>query len=209
MEEKQRPGQLEMPISLLAPGYSRRPVFRGIDKFRPPERLLHRMRDDLGRLYDAHAPAVFAYLLNATRDYAHASDILQEVFMKVAERPEAMHGLRSPRGWLIRAASCRMVDAHRQRGREEAATAGAALDAELFTAAEQPDERAFDAALADALGTLPEEQRAVVHLKIWEDMTFAEIAEALGISANTAASRYRYALGKLEGLLRPLHDKIL
>ena len=167
------------------------------------------MRDDLGGLYDAHAPAVFAYLLNATRDYAQASDILQEVFVKVAERPEVIHELRSPRGWLIRAASCRLIDAFRKHAREEAATAEAALDAELFVAADQPDERAFDAALADALGSLPEEQRAVVHLKIWEDMTFGEIAEALRISANTAASRYRYALGKLEGLLRPLHDKSL
>jgi RNA polymerase sigma factor (sigma-70 family) len=67
-----------------------------------------------------------------------------------------------------------------------------------------PDEQAFRDAVSTAISVLPEEQRAVVHLKIWEDQTFAEIAETLGIPANTAASRYRYALDKLEGLLRPI-----
>ncbi|HEY0256091.1 MAG TPA: sigma-70 family RNA polymerase sigma factor, partial [Candidatus Methylacidiphilales bacterium] len=55
------------------------------------------------------------------------------------------------------------------------------------------------------IDNLPAEQKAVVVLKIWEEMTFAEIAEVLEISANTAASRYRYALDKLRDELRPLH----
>ena len=59
---------------------------------------------------------------------------------------------------------------------------------------------------AAALASLPEEQRAVIHLKIWENLTFARIAVVLDIPANTAASRYRYALEKLRGLLpQPCH----
>ena len=49
-----------------------------------------------------------------------------------------------------------------------------------------------------ALGRLPENQCEVVVLKIWEGMTFAEIAEVLGKSPNTVASRYRYAMEKLQ-----------
>ena len=60
----------------------------------------------------------------------------------------------------------------------------------------------FREALASALGDLPPEQRAVVHLKLWEGMTFEAIAGLLGIPSNTAASRYRYALEKLRTLLR-------
>jgi RNA polymerase sigma-70 factor (ECF subfamily) len=44
---------------------------------------------------------------------------------------------------------------------------------------------------------LPDNYREVLTLKIWGGLTFAEIAETLGISANTAASRYRYALTEL------------
>jgi RNA polymerase sigma-70 factor (ECF subfamily) len=51
--------------------------------------------------------------------------------------------------------------------------------------------------LQTALGRLPAEQRQVVTLKIWGGLTFAEIAGALDIPANTAASRYRYALEEL------------
>ena len=53
-------------------------------------------------------------------------------------------------------------------------------------------------ALVAALDLLPNEQREVLTLKIWSEFTFAEIASALGISQNTAASRYRYALAALK-----------
>ena len=62
--------------------------------------------------------------------------------------------------------------------------------------------------LSAALGELPADQRAVVHLKLWEGLTFEQIAELLGIPLNTAASRYRYGLDKLRERLRPLYDEI-
>ena len=48
----------------------------------------------------------------------------------------------------------------------------------------------------------------VVHLKLWEGLTFEQIAIALDIPLNTAASRYRYGLDKLRARLRPLYDEI-
>ncbi|HXI51758.1 MAG TPA: sigma factor-like helix-turn-helix DNA-binding protein, partial [Candidatus Saccharimonadales bacterium] len=62
--------------------------------------------------------------------------------------------------------------------------------------------------LAEALAELPTEQRAVVHLKLWEGLTFEAIAEALGLPLNTAASRYRYAIDKLRQRLRPFYEEI-
>ena len=60
-----------------------------------------------------------------------------------------------------------------------------------------------------AVKRLPPEQAEVVVLKIWEEMTFAEIAEVLGESLNTTASRYRYALEKLSRSLQPLAEEVL
>ncbi len=74
---------------------------------------------------------------------------------------------------------------------------------EIFAPAEDPDAAAFREAASLALAALPAEQRSVVHLKLWEDLTFAECAEVLGIPANTAASRYRYGIDKIRDLLRP------
>ena len=55
---------------------------------------------------------------------------------------------------------------------------------------------------------MPPDQRAVVHLKLWERLTFEQIAAALDISQNTAASRYRYGLDKLRHRLRPLYEEM-
>ena len=77
-----------------------------------------------------------------------------------------------------------------------------------FAASDDPDEQNFREAVAGAMATLPEEQRAVAHLHLWERLTFSEIAEVLDLSANTAASRYRYALNKLQGALRSLYEEI-
>jgi RNA polymerase sigma-70 factor (ECF subfamily) len=52
-----------------------------------------------------------------------------------------------------------------------------------------------------ALGRLPLEQREVIALKLSEDLSFREIGQVLRIPANTAASRYRLALGRLRALL--------
>jgi RNA polymerase sigma-70 factor (ECF subfamily) len=53
-----------------------------------------------------------------------------------------------------------------------------------------------------ALRSLPTEQSEVVVLKIWEEMTFIQIAEILGIPPSTVASRYRYAIEKLTSKLQ-------
>jgi RNA polymerase sigma-70 factor (ECF subfamily) len=53
-------------------------------------------------------------------------------------------------------------------------------------------------ALVSAIEGLPSEQREVLVMKIWNELTFAEIGIVLGISQNTAASRYRYALAALK-----------
>ena len=167
------------------------------------------MSPDLHQLYDAHAPALFAFLINFTRREADARDVLQELFLKLASRPGQLAGVREPRAYLLRLAHRLAIDAHRRRAAHDAALERAAGEpVALFAASTDPDEAAFRNTVAAALAELPPDQRAVVHLKLWEQMTFAEIAEALDIPANTAASRYRYGLDKLQALLRPLYEEL-
>ena len=52
------------------------------------------------------------------------------------------------------------------------------------------------------MSQLPQSQREVVVLKVYRDKTFREIARLLGVSLNTAASRYRYGMERLRGLLK-------
>jgi RNA polymerase sigma-70 factor (ECF subfamily) len=164
---------------------------------------------DVERLYDEHAQALFAFLLSLTRHEADTRDLFQEVFVKLAKRPELLDGVRDERAFLLRLAHNLAVDLIRRRGtREKHHDQLAAETLALFAPSADPDERALREALAAALGDIPPDQRAVVHLKLWEGLTFEQIAELLGIPLNTAASRYRYGLDKLRERLRPLYDEI-
>ncbi len=76
-------------------------------------------------------------------------------------------------------------------------------DVWLDTAAEDDEEALL---LRNALESLSDKLREVVVMKVWGGLTFAGISEALAISQNTAASRYRYALEQLSRELRKLKE---
>lgn len=167
------------------------------------------MGPDLERFYDDHAQRLFAFLLNFTRNETETRDVLQDLFIRLAREPHLLQRARNPRAYLLRLAHNLAVDAIRRRAvRERREAALTEEEAVVFAPAAGPDEQAFREALARALATLPPEQRAVVHLKLWENLTFAAISETLNISSNTAASRYRYAIDKLQKQLRPVYDEI-
>ena len=163
---------------------------------------------DLERLYDAYASGLFHYLVSFTKTEVDAQDLLQEIFIRLAQGVKM--DAHSERAFLFRLAHNLAIDWLRRRkvrwGSEE----------ELLKDIEGGHQRAVDpdAALlarcfADAMKTLPNEQRTIVQLKLWDGLTFEEIADIQGIPLNTAASRYRYALEKLKTLLRPLYDELL
>ena len=166
-------------------------------------------QDRLARIYDEHSDSLYAFLIQQLHDQELAKEALQEVFRKIAERPEILTTVRTERPFLIRMAHHQSIDLVRkhQTSREYHTRYGAER-LHLFANTPDPDEAAFREALASALRDLPPEQRLVAHLKLWEQFTFEEIAHSLNISPNTAASRYRYAINKLRTLLRPIYNEI-
>ena len=164
---------------------------------------------DLERLYDEHAQALFAFLLNFTRDENDTRDLLQEIFTRLAREPGLLRGARDERAFLIRLAHNAAIDSMRRRGtRQKYHDQFAEEGVSIFAADENPDVAAFRESLSRALDELPDDQRAVVHLKLWENLTFEQIATALDISPNTAASRFRYGIDKMRERLRPIYEEI-
>lgn len=163
---------------------------------------------ELERLYDAHASGLFHYLASFTKTEADARDLLQELFIKLA-RGVTGDGVLSEKAWLFRLAHNLAIDWLRRRkvrwDAEERLLQELAAGHQL---AQNPDARMLAERFAEAMRSLPEEQRTVMQLKLWDGLTFEEIAEAQGIPLNTAASRHRYALEKLRALLRPLYDEL-
>ena len=167
------------------------------------------MSHPLERIYDEHAQSLFSFLLNLTRSEPDTRDVMQEIFRKLAERPELLRGVREVRPFLLRLAHNQAIDLMRRRSTREKNYADLAREClDLFAASPQADEESLRKALSAALEELPPDQRAVAHLKLWEGATFEQIAETLGIPANTAASRYRYAMDKLRQRLRLIYEEI-
>jgi len=166
-------------------------------------------QSDIQQIYDEHAQALFAFLLNFTRDEHDTRDLLQEIFTRLAREPKLLRGARDQRAFLIRLAHNSAIDLMRRRGtRQKYHDQLAEQTPAVFAPTDNPDEAAFRESLSRALADLPPDQRAVVHLKLWENLTFEQIAETLDIPPNTAASRYRYGLDKLRERLRPLYEEI-
>lgn len=164
----------------------------------------------LPELYDAHAAGLFHYLASFTGAEADAKDLLQELFIKLG-RQSLPPGIGNMRAWLLRLAHHHAIDwlrRHRVRRRAEEAAHAQQAPAEMFAPHDDPDQAELARRLAQALTLLPLEQRSVAQLKLWDGLTFEEIAEVQGIPLNTAASRYRYALEKLRSELRPLYDEL-
>jgi RNA polymerase sigma-70 factor (ECF subfamily) len=123
-----------------------------------------------------------------------AEDVVQEAFVRFwANRRRA----DDPVAYLFACVRNAALDWRRSGARRERREhAAARSDAPpLFAAELEREERRL--AIEAALATLPEPQREVLVMKVWAKLTFPQIAAALGVPPDTAASRYRYALARL------------
>jgi RNA polymerase sigma-70 factor, ECF subfamily len=141
-------------------------------------------------LYAQLGPVLLAYAWSLLRNTAEAEDAVQHVFLKLLSSPAQALPVE-PRPYLFRAVRNTSLNRHRSADRAARTASEAAFFSTIAArAAAVPD-------LESALADLPDEQREVVTLRIWGELTLSQTAELLGISPNTAASRYRYALVKL------------
>jgi len=173
---------------------------------RPPEDP----RDRVGRLYDAHGASLFRYAVMLLADAAAAEDAVHQVFTALL-RPSAPVQIDDATHYLRRAVRNECYSTlrrHKSRAEcaERAGRDGSPPLLESIATDEgtgaTPDERL---ALERALRSLPAEQREVVHLHMFEGLTFQEIATAANESINTIASRHRYALARLREVLGSRH----
>lgn len=140
-----------------------------------------------------------------TRSASDAEDVVQEAFVRYWRQQRGLPG--DPLPLLITSVRRAALDLIRRSARRERREqAQVDLQAEAwFEPNRDGDERANR--LEEAVVQLPSEQREVLVLKIWGELTFAQIAEQLALSPNTAASRYRYALGALRDKLSTLEKE--
>jgi RNA polymerase sigma-70 factor (ECF subfamily) len=154
--------------------------------------------EDWTEWIDRHGAVLLLFARQWVSIRSDAEDVVQEAFVRFWRRRD---DVAEPLGYLYASVKHCALDRQRQRRRQlnrEEAVARTECES-LFCNPSELAER--ETAIESALYHLPEAQREVLVLKIWGGLTFQQIAAALQISANTAASRYRYAIDRLREAL--------
>lgn len=146
-----------------------------------------------------HAPKFLLFARQKSRSEADAQDLVQEAVLEASRRNK--DSAPPPLALVFATIHRRAIDLgrseERRAGREQAAF--------------QPGEPWFDTSVEDremsrvlqeSLNRLSVPYREVVTLKLWGELTFAEVAQVMGLPPNTVASRYRYALAELKKLMK-------
>jgi RNA polymerase sigma-70 factor (ECF subfamily) len=164
--------------------------------FRGP--LMAETDDDWHGWLARHGPALLLLARQYVRSTSDAEDVVQDAFVRFWQSRD---NVRDRVAFLYVCVKRCALDWQRGRQRQvrrEQAAARPEADT-FFVSAPEACERQH--MVETVLRQLPAEQAEVLVMKIWGGLTFQQIAEALGLSPNTIASRYRYALARLREAL--------
>ena len=157
--------------------------------------------EDFDRLVAATQDELVHFAFYRLGNQADAEDTVQDVYVQAFRDRVKHRHVTEVRPYLFRMVRNRCTDALRTRSRrsgrsaEEPLVPGGTLD--MILAREEAGE------FARLLETLPEREAEVIRLRAWSDLSFAEVAVAVGAAVPTVKSRFRYGIEKLRRLLNP------
>jgi RNA polymerase sigma-70 factor (ECF subfamily) len=156
-------------------------------------------RSALEALVEKHQGVVFRFLLGILKDEDRAADAVQETFLKALGRLESFRGDSTFRTWLLAIARNEALGMIRGEGRRRE---DALEDAEeLSDRSPSPDRMAIEGdevrRIREAMERLPDKQRLSVSLRLFDGLSFREIAEATGSTEGAARVNYHYGIGRL------------
>jgi RNA polymerase sigma-70 factor (ECF subfamily) len=141
-------------------------------------------------LYRLHGAALLLCATAITGERSRAQDMVHQVFLKLIENGNLSRA-EDKKAYLFACVRNAALNEHKLGARQTS------LDTEVAWFIPPSRDYAGEQNLRRAMGTLPDDQKQVVILHVWGELTFSQVGDLLGVSSNTAASRYRYALGKL------------
>ena len=174
-------------------------------------------------LVSRHERPLWTFIRRFVRDSATAEDLLQEVFVRVVKAASEWRAEAKVTTWLYSIAHNLCVDqarrsVHRRAdsldatvaGNGDSESSGLRLGEKVASLSRGAERQVLDREIRQridaAIATLPEDQRAVFLMREVMELSFAEIAAAVGASEPTVKSRMRYALEKLREALAKLRD---
>jgi RNA polymerase sigma-70 factor (ECF subfamily) len=160
-------------------------------------RFLAGDRTAFSELVRRYQRPIVSLALRYVADPAHAEDIAQRAFVRAFQKLGGFRGDAPFRAWVFRIAINLSLNHLRSRTRAREAPLAAV---EAQDRAEPVDFRAAQKVRA-AVAALPPKQRMAVELRMWEGMTFQEVAEVMRSSEDSAKANYHHALRRLRAAL--------
>lgn len=154
---------------------------------------------------------LFTYILFVVHDREMANDMFQETFFKVVSRLQQGKYIANGKfsAWLMRIAHNVIMDWYRQQRAQNIVDAPKENDlsnvGSTLLESSREGELVNNQVMEDVrrmMSHLPASQREVVFMRFYQQMSFKEIAEATGVSINTALGRMRYAILNLRRMTR-------
>lgn len=161
-------------------------------------------------LLTRHKRKVFSYIYMLVKDRATAEDIFQDVFIKVIQTLQA--GKYNEEGkflpWVMRISHNLIID-HFRRNKKMPSVKTQDEDFDIFKLIKNQEQSIEDKLIRDQnifmvrdlIKKLPKEQKEVLMLRHYADLSFNDIADQTGVSINTALGRMRYALINLRKMM--------
>ena len=166
--------------------------------------------DAFDTLLARYQQKIYSYILFLVHDDEVADDLFQETFMKAIVTIRQGRYVESGRfsAWLTRIAHNLVIDKYRQ-DRNSNVISNDASDADLFNDASLSDITVEMKMITEQSHTdvgrllkeLPDNQKEVLYMRFYQDLSFKEIADATGVSINTALGRMRYGLINLRKMV--------
>lgn len=165
----------------------------------------------ISQLIERHSRRVRDYIRMMVKDCDLAEDIFQETFIKAVRVIDEGRYVDSGKflSWVLRIAHNQVIDHFRSQKQDKSVSesdAGYDVLGTLRFAEPTVEDRIVGEQIAEEVrglvDLLPEEQREVVRMRYYANLSFKEIAEQTGVSINTALGRMRYALINLRRLIK-------
>lgn len=154
-------------------------------------------RTSFSHLVRKYQKSLLRVTLRFVKDLATAEDVVQESFMKAYERLDSFEGRASFKSWLFQITV--NTAKNKLRERRDNHTDLDAVQLSIPAIAEDGlGHQALSKLIHKAVETLPFRQKTALVLRIFEDLSFKEIAEIMGCPYDTAKANYRHALLKLK-----------
>lgn len=152
------------------------------------------------KLVKRYEKGVYNYAYRMVSNQDDARDLMQDIFLAVFRSLASFRGDSPFKGWLFRIAHYRCIEHYRRKRATQSLddVPEQVAEHESFCPDHQLDTSQQANDLQQAMQTLPFNQKLVVELKFFQQCTFDDIANQLGISTNTAKSRLYSALDKLK-----------